>query len=640
MNPNNRDEMHPQDFRNLIIFGVLAIVLWFGYEALVLQPQADAIKEREKIVQEVKQRAVESGQNPAADLAQNLPREQVLTQSSRIAFKNSQIFGSINLTGGRIDDLGLSEYFMSLEKKDNVTILSPKGTAFPRAVDFGWVAAEQNVALPGSSTVWSVSGNTDLGPQSPVTLYWDNGQGIRFERQISMDDRYLISVTQRVQNNSGRDITLFPYGLVSQTGLPEHLEQAHILHEGPIGYIGEELQELSYKDLKKDKGATFSANAGWIGVTEKYWLTALLPAQGQNMKFRFNHVPNVLDETRGRYQVDYTGAPMVVPANAAAQITNHVFIGAKEVMQLEAYEEQLGLPHFDLAVDFGMLYFLTKPFFHILHFFGEHVGNFGIAIILLTILIRSAVFPLTNASYKSFAKMKMVAPQMTKLREKHGDDKQALQKDIMELYTREGVNPMAGCLPILLQIPIFFALYKVLFATIEMRHEPFFGWITDLSAPDPTSIFNLFGLIPFDVPAFLHIGVWPCVMLLVMLVQRQLNPPPQDKIQRDIMNIFPFVITYVLSRFASGLVIYWTFSALISVIQQIIIMKRLGVPIHLFGETEEEKKLEEAVNKGPAVHPLTEMAEDEIEHALFDHEEDEPKKPVSPPKKKKSKKKK
>lgn len=636
---NNNDKMHPDDFRNLMIFGVLSILVWVGYENFVLQPQAEAIKERNQIVQQIEQRAIETSQPVAGfDIAQNLPRGEILEQTQRLTLDNGRISGSINLTGGRIDDIALNEYKTELNGDENIVLLSPRGDAFPRSVEFGWVSSDTEIILPNKDTIWRAQNNARLSPNSPVTLRWDNGQGLTFTRQISIDENFLISMTQAVSNNTGRDITLFPYGLISQTGTPPDLQGASILHEGPIGYIGEELEKISYKDLTKKPNQSFDAAQGWIGITEKYWLTALLPQQNQNAKYRFNHAPNVLDESRGRFQVDYTGAPVLIPAGQTGQSINHVFIGAKEVTQLEAYEDQLGVPHFDLAVDFGMFYFMTKPFFYILHFFGEHVGNFGLAIILLTILIRSAVFPLTNTSYKSFAKMKKVAPQVMELREKAGDDKQELQKGIMELYQREGVNPMAGCLPILLQIPIFFALYKVLFATIEMRHEPFFGWIQDLSAPDPTSIFNLFGLIPFDVHGFLQIGIWPCLMLLVMMVQKQLNPPPQDKLQRDMMMFFPFIMCIVLSKFAAGLVVYWTFSAFISVLQQMIIMKRMGVPIHILGETKEEKELDKAVDKGPAVHPLAEMAEDEVEESLGLM--DKPDKPISPPKPKRSKKKK
>ena len=368
----------------------------------------------------------------------------------------------------------------------------------------------------------------------------------------------------------------------------------------------------------------------------------MIPSQAEKVKYRFHYVPNATDPKSwktGRYQVDFTGAPVKVVPGDMGESTSHLFTGAKKVLVLEDYEDKLNIPHFDLAVDFGMYYFMTKPFFYILHFLGEKTGNLGWAIIILTFIIRTAVFPLTNVSYRSFAKMKKVSPQIVELREKHGNDKAALQKELMDLYAREGVNPLAGCLPIVIQIPIFFALYKVLFATIEVRHAPFMGWIQDLSAPDPTTVFNLFGALPYDVPGFLQVGVWPCLMLVAMIFQKRLNPPPQDPIQRDMMNYFPFVITYVMAQFASGLVIYWTFSAVLSILQQVVIMRSLGVPVYLFQKSEIEAAMEEAVDQGPAVHPLVEMAEEDVEEALFGDEEEQAKE-IKPPKPRKKKKKK
>ena len=337
--------------------------------------------------------------------------------------------------------------------------------------------------------------------------------------------------------------------------------------------------------------------------------------------------------------MDYTASAVSIPAGSSADVTSHIFVGAKEVLVLEDYKDNLNIPHFDLAVDFGWFWFMTMPFFFALHYLHLAIGNMGVAIICLTIIIRMLTYPLTATSFRSFAKMKKVNPQIVELRSKYGNDKQRLQQEIVELYSREGVNPMSGCLPILIQIPIFFSLYKVFFVTIEMRHAPFFGWIQDLSAPDPTSIFNLFGLLPFDPILGIQIGVWPCLMMVIMLIQKKLNPPPQDNIQRAMMNVFPFMIGFLMAGFASGLVIYWTFSGLISMLQQMYIMRSLNVPIYLFGQEDHDDKVIEAVEKGPAVHPLTEMAEEDMEEALFGHEEEAPKQ-VSPPKPKKSKKKK
>jgi YidC/Oxa1 family membrane protein insertase len=332
------------------------------------------------------------------------------------------------------------------------------------------------------------------------------------------------------------------------------------------------------------------------------------------------------------------GEARSIAPGAQAEYTSQMFVGAKRVLLLEEYEDNLNIPKFDLAVDFGWFWFMTKPFFYAMHYLGLWTGNMGAAIIILTIILRAAVFPLTNISYRSFAKMKKVGPMVSDLRKQYPDDKQKLQQELIALYQREGVNPMSGCFPMLLQIPIFFALYKTFFVSIELRHAPFFGWIQDLTAPDPTSVFNLFGLIPWDPPSVLHIGVWPCLMLCAMLLQKQLNPPPQDAIQRDMALYMPFMFAYMMSHFAAGLVVYWTFSAYIGVIQQIIIMKSLNVPIHLFGETKKEKELNAQIDKGPAVHPLEKMMEDEVEDALFGKDDGEPPKPISKPKPKKKKK--
>ncbi len=635
---NKNDEMHPNDMRNLIIFGVVSIILYFGFSTFILEPQQEAMRKQAEARAQVQQ---EIASNPklAEQFIQVDRAEAVLSsQNQRIQIENAHLSGSLNLTGARLDDLSFKDYFKTLNSEENVVLFSPAKTELPRYAEYGWLSADDSIKTPGKDTQWSVRGNDKLSPDNPVILYWDNGQGITFEREYALDKDYMIRISQRVQNNSGKEVTLYPYGLIAQRGIPADIMNAWVLHEGPIAYIGEELIEVDYKDFKKKPTQSYNASEGWIALTEKYFAASLIPQYGVESKYRFNFTPDAVSEDRGLYQIDYLSAAVVIPAGENAVRSSHLFAGAKQAILLGDYEENLGIHHFDLMVDFGWFYFMTKPFYYILHWFGEFTGNMGIAIILLTLMIRSAVFPLTNTSYRSFAKMKKVTPQIVELREKFGDDKMTLQTKMMELYQREGVNPMAGCFPILLQIPIFFALYKVLFVTIEMRHAPFFGWIEDLSARDPTSLFNLFGLLPYDVPGFLTIGIWPCLMLVAMIMQKRLNPPPQDKIQRDMMNLFPFVITFVMSQFAAGLVIYWTFSAYISVIQQVIIMRSLGVPIHLFGESEDEKKMDKAVEKGPDVHPLVEMAENEAEEAIFG-DDDEPKQ-VSKPKPKKSKKKK
>lgn len=628
-NTPKKGDMHPQDLRNLLIFAVASILLWTLYEAFVLQPASEAMRQHKM------QAATESPVKAAEVLP--IARDEALTQAPRIGIENDFIKGSFSLKGGRIDDMALKTYFETLGGKDNIVLLSPKGTEHPRHVEFGWVAgdtASKSVELPGPDTIWRVAGASVLRPGQDITLVWDNPQGVRFEKNFSLDDKYMLTLTQRVVNSGTQSLSLSPYGIIAQGGIPKGTEGSWILHEGPVGWIGEKLEEAGYRDFEDKPRQEFAASAGWAGFTEKYWLVAVAPQQGLGTTYRFTGTPDAAkpdDIKKSRYQIDTLTQGQTIAPGAAAEVRQNIFLGAKEIMTLQEYGKTLGIPNFDMAVDFGWFWFMTKPFFYILHFFHELVGNFGVAIILLTVVIRTAVFPLTNLSYKSFAKMKKVSPQIAALREEAGDDRAALQQKIIEMYQREGVNPMAGCFPILLQIPIFFALYKVLFGTIEMRHAPFFGWINDLSARDPTNVFDGFGLIPWDPPAFLHIGVWPLLMLVGMLIQKQLNPPPQDKLQKDMMVIFPFAITYVMAKFASGLVIYWTVSAFLSIAQQMVIMYRLGVPIYILGQREEEK-----ADDGVDVHPLAAMAEAEAEKALFGDEEP---KTVSKPKPRRKKKK-
>lgn len=625
-------EYHPDDVRNLIVFMVLSVMLWFAFDHFVLGPKKEAMRAAEVARQEAAVQAVKNNTLPER------PRADVIKQGKRASLENSQVSGSINLTGGRIDDLKLKNYFTRIEKEENVVLLSPAGSPFPHYAEFGWVAQDKDIKVPDGKTQWSISGNDMLTPGAPVTLIWNNGQGLSFEKTISLDEEYGFTLTQNVENKSGRPVTLYPFALIAEHGLPDEYVGRWIVHEGPVGYVGGELHERSYDDLSERPREQFKADRGWIGITEKYWLTALVPGSTEETNFRFAYTapPSPIDKER--YQTDMLGAPRTIAPGASSKATTHFFAGAKQLALLEEYGKKWNVPHFDLAVDFGLFYFLTRPFFWFIHLFYGWVGNFGVAIIMFTVLLRIAVFPLANTSYRSFAKLRKVSPQMYDLREKYKDDKAKLQQELVKLYQEEKVNPMAGCLPILVQIPIFFALYKVLSNTIEMRHAPFFGHIKDLSAPDPTSLFNLFGLIPWDPPGFLMIGVWPCLMMLTMILQRQMSPPPQDKMQAMMINAMPYLMTFILAKFAAGLVIYWTFSNLLAVIQQYVIMRSMGVEVHFLSKGKDQEKLEEAIAKGPAVHPEAEMIEDEIEGALFDHDE-EPKQ-VSKPKPKKSKKKK
>ncbi len=651
-----KDPMKPDELRNLFVFVVLATLIYFTYDAFVLKPQTEALKQANLVARQATEQAagVSAADGPvvagAGTTIELRPREEVLGETRRLEIDNGAIFGSLSLKGGKIDDLSFYEHFKTVEREDSAELLSPRGAAHARAIDLGFVSSDENVRLPSADSVWRVVGNDKLTHDNPVRLTWSNGRGLTFERALSIDEKFLITVEQKVTNNSGRTVTLFPFGLIAQTGLPVNFTGVYFMHEGPIGYLGDELAEIKYKTMRKEAVPSIQVDKGWIGVTDKYWLIAFIPPQGETIKYNFNYKGPEKDKKNiGRYQVDYVGEAMsVAPGQSKSTVVN-LFTGAKSVLTLQNYGEQLEVQNFDLAVDFGIFWFMTKPFFYALHYLGLWIGNIGFAIIALTIIIRFAVFPLTNASYKSFAKMKKVAPQVAELREKYTDKKE-LQKELMTLYQDEGVNPMAGCLPMIVQIPIFFALYKTFYVTIEVRHQPFVGWIHDLSAPDPTSIFNLFGAIPFDPPGFLMIGVWPCMMLVAMIIQKKLNPPPQDPIQRDMANYFPFIMAFILAKFPAGLVIYWACSAWFGVAQQMFIMRRMGVPIHLFGETEAEQKIDDDLDHGgAAVHPLVDMAEDEVEEALFgdgdnDGEDngkaDSPKKKISKPKPKKSKKKK
>ena len=502
-------------------------------------------------------------------------RDAALKQSPRVAVNGSRLGGSIALKGGRIDDLTLLDYKDTIDDDSPaVTLLSPRGAPNPYFSQFGWVSVG-DLKVPDGDTVWQAD-HPSLTPARPLTLSWDNDQGVRFIQVIEIDDDFMMTVTQRVANNSTQAITTHPFGRIARTNTPETLG-FYILHEGPLAVFNDTLKEVDYDDLQEVPSDATNSVGGWIGITDKYWLTALIPDQKAPFAGTFRYSkPNKLDT----YQADFmTQAPQVIAPGATAQTVSHVFIGAKEVQLLDRYEEQLGIARFDLAVDFGWFYFLTKPLFFVLDYFFKMLGNFGLAILLLTVCVKAVFFPLANKSYKAMSKMKALQPEMTKVRERFGDDRTKMNQEMMGLYKREKVNPAAGCLPVVIQIPVFFALYKVMFVTIEMRHQPFFGWIHDLSAPDPMFIITLFGVIPWDPPQFLMIGIWPVMMGASMYLQQLLNPQPADPVQAKIFLFMPLFFTFLLGSFPAGLVIYWTWNNILSVSQQWVIMKRMGVPI-------------------------------------------------------------
>ena len=520
------------------------------------------------------------GGGVAAPVTPGQARVQTLAQAERVRIESPTLRGTLSLRGGRIDDLTMTQYRESIEPdSQEIVLLSPQGTANPYFADFGWTAADLESPLPDADTLWQADGRV-LRPGQPLTLRWDNGAGLLFEMVYQIDSNYLFTITQRVTNTSEGAVTLLPYGLISRTGTPDILG-FYILHEGLLGVFDETLKEVDYSDLREDGPVTQQGTGGWLGITDKYWLVALVPDQARTINSRFLH-----DGRSGvdKYQADYLYGGMAVPAGAQGEVTSHLFAGAKEVLLLDEYETEMGFPRFDLAVDFGWFYFLTKPLFYALHYFADMSGNVGVAILLLTVIIKLVFFPLANKSYAAMAKMRKLQPEMLKLRERFGDDKQRLNQEMMALYKKEGANPLAGCLPILIQIPVFFALYKVMFVTLEMRHAPFFGWIKDLSAKDPTSFLNGFGLLPWGVPNLglfdpINIGVWPLIMGISMYVQQKLNPQPPDPIQAKIFLFMPIIFTFLLAQFPAGLVIYWAWNNILSILQQYVIMRRHGVRI-------------------------------------------------------------
>ena len=498
-------------------------------------------------------------------------------QGARVTLESTQLRGSISLKGGQIDDIILKSYRQTTDpNSDPIRLLAPIGSTKAYYAEHGWIPGDKSISVPGSDTLWKASGRR-LGPEAPLRLTWDNGQGLHFTRIIAVDENYMFTITQRVQNRGSKAVTLTPYGLINRTGTPS-ISGFYILHEGPLGVFNETLEELDYSDLVDARQIDKTSRGGWIGITDKYWLTALIPDQKAKMTARFLHwQAGKVD----KYQVDYVGVPLRIAPGGRAEAQSHVFAGAKKLDLLTGYSKNLDIFLFDRAIDFGWLWFLTKPFFYVLDFLFKFLGNFGLAILAITVMVKILFFPLANKSYRSMSEMKKLQPKILEMKERFGDDKQKLNQEMMALYKREKVNPAASCLPIVIQIPVFFALYKVLFISIEMRHAPFYGWVHDLSARDPTSIINLFGLLPFGVPAmipdFISIGVWPLVMGVSMFLQMRLNPTPPDPIQAKIFMFMPIFFTFIMAPFPAGLVIYWTWNNALSMTQQWIIMRRMGV---------------------------------------------------------------
>ncbi len=592
------------DNRNTIIAIILSGLVLIGWQYFYNMPQM----EKQQAAQRAQQAQVEAAKQaakdaPAGTATSTTPaapgtaptprapapatRETALSAAPRIKIETPNISGSLSLRGARVDDVALVKYRETVDPKSPaVQLFSPSGSPHPYYAEFGWVAAAGTTAkIPDASTLWAQEGSGNLTPTTPVVLTYDNGEGLTFKRTISVDDHYLFSVQDQVSNASSAPVTLYPFALISRHGLP-HIEGYYILHEGLIGVLGSDgLQEYSYKKIDEAKTVNFKATNAWLGITDKYWAATLLPATDAAVQARFSSNPVGTITT---YQTDYLLDAQTVAPGATGTAQARLFAGAKESKLIDNYDSTLKLNRFELLIDWGWFYFITKPMFWLIDALFHLVGNFGVAILLVTVLVKAIFYPLANKSYASMAKMKAIQPQLVALRERYPDDKLKQQQEMMEIYKKEKINPVAGCLPILIQIPVFFSLYKVLFVTIEMRHAPFFGWIKDLSAPDPTNLFNLFGLLPFDpsqVPVIGHylvLGLWPIIMGITMWFQMKLNPTPPDPTQKMIFDWMPLIFTFMLAAFPAGLVIYWAWNNLLSVLQQGMIMHRNGVKIELF----------------------------------------------------------
>lgn len=601
-----------QQNRNYILAIALSVLVLIAWQFLYLSPKmeqeraAQEALQAQQAAQQTQQQSGTSAQTPQAttgssDLPQSgtgsastgLPgsgvvaggsagvsREASLSQSDRIAIDTPALTGSINLNGTRFDDLSLKNYRETINPTSPIIeLLSPASMQDGYFAEFGYAGNEFSGTVPGPDTVWSVDGTPTLTQATPVVFSWTNDKDITFQRTISVDDSYMFEIIDTITNNSGGAVSVSPYGRITRLYKP-NTTGIYVLHEGLLGVIGDDgLQEVDYDDVEEDRTITpAKVTKGWMGITDKYWATALIPSQVQPFQARFSY----FDDGRPRYQTDFLSDPITVQPGQSQTVEKHLFAGAKEVPIIDSYEETYNIERFELMIDWGWFYFITKPMFYVLDYFFKLIGNFGVAILITTVIIKLFFFPLANKSYVSMANMKKVQPKMEEIKAKYGDDRQAQQQAMMKLYKEEKINPIAGCWPVLLQIPVFFALYKVLYITLEMRHAPFFGWIQDLSAPDPTTIFNLFGLIPFDPPAFLMIGIWPLIMGITMFLQMRMNPTPPDPTQAMIFTWMPVIFTFMLATFPAGLVIYWAWNNTLSILQQGVIMKRQGVKIELW----------------------------------------------------------
>ena len=563
--------------KNIVIAIALSLSVILFWEAFMTVPNKEVNKSyntqnQKKSSGELKNQDIANEITPSINqtkVSSVITREESINSSERIKIRNENLEGSLTLKGAIIDDISFKNYKKVLGEDKNVNFLNPKETENGYFIETGWTSLGNTVKVPNAESIWSIKGNNVLTEGKTIFLEWNNQEGLVFRKKIQLDDKFLFNISQEVENNSSKAVELFPYAQITRNKKPDDIQGFFILHEGFIGVFDSELKENDYDDIE-DKKQIFEADSGWLGITDKYWMTALVPPKNENFKSTFIY--------KNSFKANYIlNNPIKIKKGNKQQSDVQLFVSAKEVETIDNYAENKKIEKFDLIIDWGWFYFFTKPLFFVIDYLFKITGNFGVAIVLITAAIRLIFFPLANYSFKSMAKMKALQPEMTRLKELYKDDKVKLQQQIMALYKKEQVNPASGCLPILIQIPFFFAIYKMLFISLEMRHQPFFGWIKDLSAQDPTSIFNLFGLIPWDPPGFLIIGIWPILMGLSMYLQQKLNPTPVDPIQAKIFMFFPLFLTIILAPFPSGLVVYWTINNILTIAQQWVIMRKTKV---------------------------------------------------------------
>ena len=562
------------DNKNVFVAIALSMSVLLFWGAFFETPKNQIEQKTNNQIQEKTENSITPSTNQSPTINQltvekKVSRDESINNSDRIRIENENIIGSISLEGGLIDDISFKNHKQKVEGSKNIEFLNPAQTENGFYAESGWASIGNKIKVPTKNSKWKVEGNKVLTDKSPVILKWNNNEGVIFKKKIELDEKYLFKISQEIQNNSSQSVELYPYAQITRNKVPDDIQNFYISHEGFIGVFDDELKEDDYDDIEDNK-IVRETNEGWLGITDKYWMTVLVPEAGKNFKSTYQYN----DSFKANYIIN---EPVKINANSSGVNSLRLFVAAKEVETIDAYAENQNIKKLDLVIDWGWFYFFTKPLFFVIDYLFKFSGNFGFAIVLITLAIRALFFPLANFSFRSMAKMKAVTPEMQRLKELHKDDKVKLQQEMMALYRKEKINPASGCLPVLIQIPFFFAIYKMLFISLEMRHQPFFGWIKDLSAADPTSIFNLFGLIPWDPPSFMIIGIWPILMGASMWVQQKLNPAPADPIQAKIFAFFPLFLTIILASFPSGLVVYWTVNNILTIAQQWVINKNTKV---------------------------------------------------------------